>query len=180
MKRISIALSVMVLVFAVAVLAQMSASQPGPDYKKLEVWAGNWSFQGDAKDSPSGPTYKLDWTWQGRLMPGGFFLEIHGTWNGQSSEDRYLEIIGYDPIKKTYMGYVFHNSGTLEIYSSTFGDRSCIENGTDQSPDGKTAKWRHVWKFSPDWMSVSGICEVETDGIWWTAFDVKGVKTQAK
>jgi hypothetical protein len=180
MRRIVFAINVVVLVFAVAVQAQTSASQLGQEYKKLETWAGNWTFQGDAKDSPFGPTYKFDWTWQGRLMPGGFFLEIHGAWKGPSSKDHYLEILGYDVSKKAYMGYVFHNSGTLEIYTSTFDDRSCVENGTDQSPEGKTTKWRHLWKFSPDWMSVSGKCEVETDGTWWTSFEVKGVKSQEK
>jgi hypothetical protein len=180
MKRMVFGVCVAVLVFSVALQAQTSGSQPSPEHKKLEVWAGNWTFQGEAKDSPSGPSYKIDCSWQGRWLPGGFFLEIHGTWKGQSGEDHYLEILGYDPVKKTYFGYVFFESGSLEIYTSTFNDRSCLESGTDYSRDGEAIKWRHAWNFSPDWMAVSGKCEVEADGKWWTSFEAKGVKRLIK
>ena len=180
MKRIAIAVSVVFLIFAVAIQAQTPAPKPGPEHKKLEVWAGNWAFHGEAKDTPSGPTYVLDWSWQGRWLPGGFFLELQGRGKDLSGEYSYLEILGYDPIKKIYFGYVFLSNGTLEIYTSEFNDRFCLESGTDFTPDGKAIKFRRPWNFAPDFMSVSGKQENELDGAKWTAFEVKGVKTQAK
>ena len=180
MKRIAIAVNVVFLIFAVAIHAQTAAPKPGPEHKKLEVWAGNWIFQGEAKDSPSGPSYKMDWGWKARWLPGGFFLEIHGTLKDQNGDAHWLEILGYDPVKKIYFGYVFDYSGTLGIYTSTFDNRSCFESGTSFSPDGKAVKFRHAWNFAPDFMSVTGKEEIEQDGKWWTSFEVKGVKTQAK
>jgi len=177
MKRIVFVVSVAVLILSVAVQAQTPGPQPGSEQKKLEVWAGTWTIQVEAKDSPSGPTYRFDATMQGRWLPGGFFLEIHGTQKDQNGEDHWLEILGYDPIKKAYFGYVFYYSGTWGFYTLTFDDRSCLESGTFYSPDGKAIKFRHMWNFTPDWMSVSGTEEVERDGKWWTSFEAKGVKS---
>ena len=180
MKRIIFGVCVALLVSCIAVQAQTSGPQPSPEHKKLEVWAGNWTIQGEGKDSPSGSTYKFDWTMQGRWLPGGFFLEVYGSLKYPDGEDRWLEILGYDPVKKTYVGYVFNYNGTSFIYTMTLSDRTCFENGTSYSPDGKGTKWRQTWNFAPDLMSVTGKREIEKDGTWWTEFEAKGVKTQVK
>jgi len=179
MKRLACAVCLTVLVSGIPFRAQAPA-RPGPDYKELEAWAGNWTFQGYFKESPSGSANKLDWSWEGRWRPGGRFLEIHGVLKVAGNEDRYLEILGYDPQKGAWVGYVFHDSGIQEVYACTFDGLTCLENGEDRSPDGKVLRWRHVWKFSPDRMSVSGICEAEADGSWWTVFEVKGARSGGK
>jgi len=170
MKRMVFGVCVAVLVFSVAAQAQVPG-QPGPEQKKLEVWAGNWIIQGEAKDSPSGPTYKVDWTLQGNWLPGGFFLLIHGSFKYPDGEDRWLEVLGYDPVKKTHVGYVFDYNGDSEIYTMTFKDRTLLERAQD---------WRHEWNFSPDGMSVTMKGEREKDGTWWTSIEAKGVKSQTK
>jgi hypothetical protein len=171
MKRIVLGVCVAVLVFSVAAQAQV-AGQPGPEHKKLEVWAGTWTLEGEGRDSPSGPTYKFDWTMQGNWLPGGFFLEIRGSIKyANGEEDRWLEVLGYDPVKKTHVGYVFGYSGDFETYAFTFKDGTLFEKGEG---------WRHEWHFSLDWMSVSGKSEHETDGKWWTSFEAKGVRSPAK
>jgi hypothetical protein len=174
-----VVMGIAMLLVAVALQSQTPAPKPGPEQKKLGVWAGTWAMQGEGKDSPNGPSYKLDWSWQGRWLPEGFFLEIRGSWKSQGGIDQYLEVLGYDAVRKTHFGHVFHNNGNLEIYTSTFNDRSCMENGTTYSLDGKTTKWRNAWNFSPDLMSASGKGETETDGKWWTSFEVKGTKSKA-
>ena len=179
MKRLALSVCLTVLVLGIPIRAQAPA-KPSPDYRELEAWAGNWAFHGYFKDNPSGSASKLDWSWEGRWRPGGRFLEIHGVLKIAGSEDQYLEILGYDPEKEAWAGYVFHNSGILATYACAFDELTCFENGEDRSPDGQILHWRHVWKFSPDRMSVSGICEAEADGTWWTVFEVKGVRSREK
>jgi hypothetical protein len=167
MKRIVFGVCIVVLVFSFAAQAQVPG-QPGPEHKKLEVWAGNWTIQGEAKNNPSGPTYKVNWTMQGEWLPGGFFLLINGSAKYTDREFRWLEVLGYDPVKKTHIGYVFWlRSGNTATYTMTFKDRTILTGGQG---------WRQEWEFSPDGMSLTGKREREQDGKWWTAFDVKGVK----
>jgi hypothetical protein len=45
MKRTVFAVCIVVLVFSFAAQAQFPG-QPGPEHKKLDVWAGNWTIQG--------------------------------------------------------------------------------------------------------------------------------------
>lgn len=167
MKRIVFGVCIVVLVFSFAAQAQVPG-QPSPEHKKLEVWAGNWTVQGEAKDNPSGPPYKVNWTMQGEWLPGGFFLLINGSAKYSDREFRWLEVLGYDPVKKTHIGYVFWLQwGGTATYTMTFKDRSILTGGQG---------WRQEWKFSPDGMSLTGKREREQDGKWWTAFDVKGIK----
>jgi len=167
MKRTVFGVCIVVFVFSIAGQAQVP-SLPGPEQKKLEVWAGNWTIQGEARNSPSGPTYKVDdWTLQGSWLPGGFFLLIHGLFKSPDGESRWLEVLGYDPVKMTHVGYVFYDNGNSEIYTMTFRDRTVLERGQD---------WRHEWNFSPDGISVTGKGEREQDGKWWTFFEARGVK----
>jgi hypothetical protein len=167
MKHIVFGVCVVVLVFSFAAQAEVPG-QPGPEYKKLEVWVGNWTIQGEAKDNLSGPTYKVNWTMKGEWLPGGYFLLINGSAQYPDREVRWLEILSYDPVKKTHMGHVFWlQGGGADTYTMTFKDRTILSGGQG---------WRQEWKFSPDGMSLTGKREREQDGKWWTTFDVKGVK----
>jgi hypothetical protein len=94
MKRIVFGVCIVVLVLSFAAQAQVPG-QPGPEHKKLEVWAGNWTIQGEAKNNPSGPTYKVNWTMQGEWLPGGFFLLINGSAKYTDREVRWLEVLGF-------------------------------------------------------------------------------------
>jgi len=167
MKRIAFSVCIVVVVFLFAAQAQVR-DQPGPEYKKLEVWAGNWTIQGEAQNNPSGPPYKVNWTMQGEWLPGGFFLLINGSAKYTDREFRWMEVLGYDPVKKIHVGYVFWLQwGGTATYTMAFKDRSILTGGQG---------WRQEWKFSSDGMSLIGKREREQDGKWWTAFDVKGVK----
>ena len=96
MKRMVFVVSVAVLVFSVAVTAQTSVPQPGPEYKILDAWAGEWTIQVEVKDSPSGPAYKVDWTLKGQRILGGFCLQVHHTWRAKGAVQNGLEVTGWD------------------------------------------------------------------------------------
>jgi hypothetical protein len=181
MKRIVFVVSVAVLVFSVAVKAQTSVPQPGPEYKILDAWAGEWTIQVEVKDSPSGPAYKVDWTLKGQRILGGFCLQVHHTWRAKGAVQNGLEVTGYDPTKKACMTHVFYDDGSWINSTPTFiNERTCIETGTENFPDGIVKKLRVTWEFSPDFMSLSVKEEDEKDGTWWTSMAGKGIRPQAK
>jgi hypothetical protein len=179
MKRTVIAVGLMLLLFAVAAQAQTPAPKPRPELKEWDLWVGDWTLVGTAKDTREEPEYKLDWRMQGRWILNGFSVEILHTWKGKGAESHSLEILSYDPIKKVHTCYGFSDDGTTWFMTATFKDGVSVENGIDTSRDGKTIRWRNTWNVSPDRMSVSGKSEKEQDGIWWTAFTVKGTKAKS-
>ena len=67
---IGIALATMV----VAAQQPAQAPKPGPEQKRIEYFAGNWSFEGEAKQSPLGPAGKISSTESCSWFAGGFHL----------------------------------------------------------------------------------------------------------
>ncbi len=61
------------------VLAQQGPPQPGPEVKRLAVFEGKWTGEGDMKPSPFGPGGKMtsedDCTWS----EGGYQLVCKGS-----------------------------------------------------------------------------------------------------
>ena len=49
-----------------AVLARQPSAppEPAPEPRNWEVWVGDWTMAGTAKDSPTEPEYKVDWRLQ--------------------------------------------------------------------------------------------------------------------
>jgi hypothetical protein len=58
----SIAISMMVLRFvSTSADGQSSSPTPPPELKKWDVWIGDWKLSGTARDTPTGPEYKVNW-----------------------------------------------------------------------------------------------------------------------
>jgi hypothetical protein len=181
MKRLALAVCLVILVSAVTVRAQSNTVQPGPEYNVLNAWTGDWNVQGEAKDTESGPAYKVYWTLKGQRILGGFFLEIHHIWKAQGTVQTGLEVTGYDPTKRACMTHIYYDDGSWIISTPTFIDeRTCIENGSTYFPDGKVKKWRYTWNFGPDSKSLEVKGEDDRDGTWWTSFEGKGVRGPEK
>jgi hypothetical protein len=181
MKRIVTAISLLVLVSGVTARAQTKSAQPSPEYRVLDAWTGSWLLLGEARDTPSGPVYKSEWSYTGQRILGGFFLEVHHREKFKGTVEEFLELMGYDPPKKACISHVYGDSGRWEISSLTFiNERTCVENGTTYYPDGRTKQWRFTWTFGPDGKSVSVKEEDDKDGTWWTAYEGKGVKSPGK
>ena len=157
--------------------AQTPTAGPAPEVQKWDLWVGDWTLAGTAKDTATEPEYRVDWRMQGSWILGGHFVEVRGTWKGKRVESTSLEILSYDPVRRIHAFSGFATDATTWIATATFTPGTCIETGTTTGPDGKTATWRNTWSVSPDGMSISGKEEVEQDGVRWTGFTVKGTKT---
>jgi hypothetical protein len=181
MKRITISFCLAVMVSAVTIRAQTKTAQPGPEYNVLNAWTGDWVIQGEAKDTESGPAYKVYWTLKGQRILGGFFLQIHHMWKAQGIIQNGLEITGYDPVKKMCSTYISYDDGSWLISTPTFIDeKTCIETGTTFYPDGRVQRYRYTWNFSSDGKSLSLKGENETAGKWWSQFEAKGIRGPKK
>jgi hypothetical protein len=174
----SIAVALVALLFALA--SQVQAPKPAPELKAMEPWIGNWTIEAQAKDAPSEPEYKLTWTLQCRWILGGFFLESRHTQKSPRGETTFLEIYGYDPIRKDYISRGFASNGSTFTATGTFKDEVTVITAPFVSAEGKSImKYRNTFTLSPDRMSLSLKGEQEKDGTWWTSMTGKGVKTKA-
>jgi len=158
--------------------AQSPTAVPAAELRKLDLWVGDWTLVGTAKDTATESEYKVDWQMQGRWILGGRFVEVRSTWKGKGKESTWLEILSYDPVRRIHTYSGFASDGTTWVATVKFTEGTFVETETDTGPDGKTATSRNTWNVSPDGMSISGKEEREQDGVRWTAFTVKGTKTK--
>lgn len=68
---VSIILAGLVNTFA---YAQSPAPTPPTEIKKWDVWIGDWALSGTAKDTPTGPEYKVNWHLHEHWILNGFFV----------------------------------------------------------------------------------------------------------
>lgn len=176
MKRSATAVSIIVPIIVIAAQAQSPTPKPTPVLRMWDLWGGSWRMGGTANDSPTGPEYKLDWRWRSRWILGGFFMELDHTWKSNGAEGHFLEVLFYDPVRKTNAISGFASDGTMWTGTATFNDGTLMENFTNVSPNGKIATCVNNWVISADRKAVSGISQCEQDGVRWTSFQVKGTK----
>ena len=73
MTRTGIILAAL-LVCTTAAMAQMEAPKPAPELKKLDVFIGTWTLDGDMKPGPMGPGGKMTENEKCEGMEGGFYF----------------------------------------------------------------------------------------------------------
>ena len=178
MKRIALLSSVLIICLVTLFQAQTAVPKPAPELRQEEVWVGDFTLSGTAKDTPTGPEYKLEWHMHSHWILGGFFLETDSTTKGNGVETQMLEIGSYDPIKKTHVLSGFGSDGTTWVLTATFDHETSVEIGTTTAPDGTLTNFRNTFVFSSDGMAVSGTEESEQNGVRWTSFKVKGTKSK--
>lgn len=164
------------LVLAVAAPAQMEMPKPGAEHKKLDMFAGSWTLDGDMKPGPMGPGGKISMNQEGKWMDGNFFVVIHADFNaGAMGKGTNIAFLGYDPQDKVYTydefnstGEVVHSKGTVE------GDTWTWTNDMKMGP--QTMKGRFTEKIlSPT--SYNFKFEMSADGTTWnTVMDGKATK----
>jgi hypothetical protein len=103
MQRISLVLLVLVLFSATAMQAQAPAPKPDPEVKKLHVWVGHWTYEGEYKPGPLGSGGKETGEYNGQMILGGFFFQARWTEKGPAGETRGLDIEAYDPVDKNFV-----------------------------------------------------------------------------
>ena len=169
-----------IMVLAAAILMAQSPTpkpQPGPEVKKLEYFAGNWTSEGEMKPSPFGPGGKFSGTERNEWMQGGFFLLSHAKSTGSMGSDTAVGVYGYNANDKVYTFDEFNSSGeAVHAKGTVAGDTWTWTN--EEKMQGKTMHGRFTAKvLSPTSYTVKFEISPE-GGDWATIFEGKATKTK--
>ena len=174
MKRTGMFLTAAVLL-ATAATAQMQPPKPGPELKKLDVFVGSWTLDGNMKPSTMGPGGAISENEKCEWMDGGFYLVCNSEYKSTIGNGVGLAVMGYSPDDKAYTYREFNSFGEFE-------DSKGSVNGdtwtwiADEKMGGLTMKGRFTMKIiSPT--SYTFMFEMSQDGTKWsTVMDGKATK----
>ena len=160
---------------AAAALAQMEMPKPGPELKKLDMFAGTWTLDGDIKPGAMGPAGKSTETEKCEWMEGGFYLVCHNVYKITMGDGSGISIMGYSADDKTYTYREFNSWGEFTDSKGTVdGDK--ISWITDWKMGNMTMKGRFTMKITSP-TSYDFSFEQSQDGTKWTmVMDGKATK----
>jgi hypothetical protein len=163
------------LVLAAAALAQMEMPKPGPEHKKLDMFAGAWTLEGDMKPSAMGPGGKMTENEKCEWMEGGFFVVCHSDLKSAMGNGVGLSLMGYSADDKAYTYREFNSWGEFDdSKGSVDGDTWTWTN--DEKMGGVTMKGRFTMKVTSP-TSYNFTFEMSQDGTKWsTVMDGKATK----
>lgn len=155
------------LVLAAAAMAQMEAPKPGPELKKLDVFAGSWTLDGTMKPGMMGPGGTMTESEKCEWMEGGFYMVCHSDYKGSMGSGIGLSVMGYSTEDKAYTYREFSSTG--EFVDS----RGKIDGDTwtwvsEEKMGGMTMKGRFTMKITSA-TSYSFGFEMSEDGTKWTS-----------
>jgi len=163
------------LVLSGAALAQMQMPKPGPEHKKLDIFAGTWTLNGETKASSMGPAGKVTENEKCEWMEGGFFLVCHTDFKTTMGDGSGVSVLGYSAEDKTYTYREFNSWGEFtDSKGSVNGDAWTWTS--DEKMGGMSMKGRFTMKVtSPTAYDFS--FEMSQDGTQWsTVMDGKATK----
>lgn len=165
----------MILLATVAV-AQMEMPKPGPEHKKMDVFVGSWTLDGDMKPGPMGPGGKMTEKEKCEWMEGGFYLVCHSSYTAEKMGNGVgLSIMGYSNDDKAYTYREFASDGEFVDSRGTIDGDTWTWIG-DEKMGGMTTKGRFTMKMTSA-TSYTFSFEMSQDGTKWTTMmDGKATK----
>jgi len=165
-----------VLILAVFASGQMQMPKPGPEHKKLDMFAGSWTLDGDLKPGPMGPGGKVTEKETCEWMEGGFYLVCHVKFTSAvMGNGSGLSLMGYSADDKAYTYRSFNSSGEFEDAKGTW-DGDTITWTSDEKMGGMSMKGRFTMKVTSP-TSYNFSFEISQDGTkWTTVMDGKATK----
>jgi hypothetical protein len=168
-KLTFVIVSFLFVLLAPLVRAQV-ADRPkvGPEQKKLEVFVGDWTYEGSVSDTPLGPGGKFAGKATFRMILDGLFLESRaedkGVYGGKEIIFKGITIQWFDPIKMAYLSHGYDNDSFVNRSVTTVSGN--IWNGTGEQTDskGKSYKTKHSSTIAADGKSIIEKAEISTDG----------------
>ena len=178
MKRALLAVGMFVVVCVMVVQAQApQVPKPGAEHKKMDVFLGTWTYEGEAKKSPFGPAGKVTGTEVFETL-GGLFLQDRWDEKNPLGAVKGIQMWGYDSAKKTYTYNYFSTLGEMGSGTMTVSGNTWSWTGSGITYEGKTAYGRGSLTFaSPTSYTVKG--EASADGKTWAlGFEGKWTKSR--
>lgn len=176
MNKTGMALAAIVIMSA-ATFAQMEAPKPAPEHKKIDMFAGSWTLDGDMKPSSMGPGGKMSETEKCEWMEGGFFIVCKADFKSSMGNASGLSIMGYSNDDKAYTYREFNSYGEfMESKGSVDGDTWTWTGDEKMGPT--VMKGRFTMKFTSP-TSYNFTYDMSPDGTKWTTV-MDGKATKAK
>jgi hypothetical protein len=168
------------LILAAAALAQEAPPKPGPDVKKLDVFAGAWMLDGEIKAGSMGPGGKITEYQRCEWMDGGFFLVCHTDFKSSMGNGSGMSLMGYSADDKAYTYREFNSFGEFtDSKGSVDGDTWTWVNDekvTDEKMKTTVMKGKFTMKVTSP-TSYNFMFEMSPDGAkWTTVMDGKATK----
>ena len=110
MKRVGM-ISAAALILTAAAMAQMAAPKPAPELRKLDVFVGAWTLDGNMKASSMGPAGTMNESEKCEWMEGGFYLVCHSDFKSSMGNGVGLSVMGYSAEDKAYTYREFSSTG---------------------------------------------------------------------
>jgi Protein of unknown function (DUF1579) len=177
MKRTGLILAAW-LGLSVIAIAQMEMPKPGPEHKKLDMFAGTWTLEGEMKPGEMGPGGKMTETEKCDWMEGGFFLICKADFKSSSmGNGSGVSFMGYSNDDKAYTYREFNSMGEfMESKGSADGDTWTWIG--DEKMGGMTTKGRFTMKITSP-TSYTFNYDMSPDGTkWTTVMDGKATKSK--
>lgn len=177
MKRKGMVLAAVVLMSALGV-AQMEMPKPGPEHKKLDVFTGSWTLDGDLKASPMSPAGKVTETEKCAWMENGFYLVCNIQYTSKvMGNGAGLSVMGYSKDDKAYTYHEFNSWGEFTDSKGTLdGEKWSWMNEQKMGPT--ITKGRFIVRVTSP-TSYEFNYDVSQDGTQWTTImDGKATKNK--
>lgn len=138
---------VLVVICAATTVAQNEAPKPGPELKKLDVFAGSWTLEGTMKPGAMGAGGSMTENEKCEWMEGDFYLVCHTDYKSSIGNGIGLSVLGYSAEDKAYTYREFTSFGEFD------DSRGTLEGDTwtwtsDEKWEGKVMKGRFIMKMS--------------------------------
>ncbi len=171
---------IVVACFAGAAFAQQpnQPPNPGPELQKLQLWVGDWTYEGESQTTFLGPGEKYTGRVTGRSILNGYGLESVFHEQSPSGETQTVEVDTYDPATKSYPYISVSSDGSFSQGSFTVNGSVATYEGTTMV-GGNRYKARGTDAVAPDGMSGTMRGEISVDGKTWVLlYATKSTKVQ--
>jgi Protein of unknown function (DUF1579) len=168
MKRAGM-IVVAALMFVAAAMAQMQAPKPGPEVKKLDVFVGTWTLDGNIKPGTMGhPGGSMTENEKCEWMEGSFYLVCHTDYKSESmGNGKGLSVMGYSTEDKAYTYREFNSFGEFDDSRGTLDGDTWTWKTSDEKMGSMTPKGRFTVKMTSA-TSYNFMYEMSQDGTKWT------------
>jgi hypothetical protein len=163
------------LVLATAALGQMEMPKPGAEHKKLDMFAGSWTLDGDTKASSMGPAGKVTESEKCEWMEGGFYLVCRTDFKTTMGDGAGISVMGYSTDDKSYTYREFNSWGEFTDSKGSV-DGNTWTWTSDEKMGATTMKGRFTMKVTSP-TSYDFAFEMSPDGAKWSlVMDGKAAK----
>ena len=151
--------------------AQVQVVKPGPEHRKMGIFVGSWTYEGETFATPLGPKERFKGKLVSRFILDGFALETQWEEKNPLGLAQGLEIHTYDPASQSHRTYMFMNDGSQMIGIDKFNDTGISFDYQLTDLRGRAMRARATASFTSGHRQFTSKWELSVDdGKTWMPF----------